>query len=89
MLKNALDWLVGSGELIDKPVAIVNLAPHATHAHASLLETVGVMSGRIVHEASIAIPLAGRKLDATGIAADPALAEAVVSALRALARVIT
>jgi NAD(P)H-dependent FMN reductase len=88
VLKNALDWLVGSGELIDKPVAIINAAPHATHAHASLLETVSVMSGRIVHDASIPIPLAGRKLDAAGIAADPALAEAVVRALRALTRVI-
>jgi chromate reductase, NAD(P)H dehydrogenase (quinone) len=88
VLKNALDWLVGSGELIDKPVAIINAAPHATHAHASLLETVSVMSGRIVHDASIPIPLAGRKLDAAGIAADPALAEAVVRALGALARAL-
>lgn len=85
VLKNALDWLVGSGELIDKPVAIVNVAPHATHAHASLLETVGVMSGRIVQEASIAISLAGRKLDAAGIAADPELASRVASALASLA----
>ena len=89
VLKNALDWLVGSGELVDKPVAIINAAPRATHAHASLLETITVMSGRIVHDASIAIPLAGRKLDASGIAADPALADLVVRALRALTRVIT
>jgi len=84
VLKNALDWLVGSGELIDKRVAIINASPHATHAHAALLETITVMSGRIVHDASIAIPLAGRKLDAAGIVADPELAEAVVRALRAL-----
>jgi NAD(P)H-dependent FMN reductase len=88
VLKNALDWLVGSGELIDRPAAIINAAPHATHAHASLLETVSVMSGRIVHDASSTVPLAGRKLDAAGIAADPALAEAVVRALRALTCVI-
>jgi chromate reductase, NAD(P)H dehydrogenase (quinone) len=88
VLKNALDWVVGSGELIDKPVAIINAAPHATHAHASLLETITVMSGRIVHDASITVPLAGRKLDAAGIAADPVLAEAVVKALGALVRVL-
>src|SRR5262249_18592078 len=88
VLKNALDWLVGSGELIDKPVAILNAAPNATHAHASLIETISVMSGSIVHDASITIPLAGRKLDAAGIAADPVLAELLVKALRALARVI-
>ena len=32
VLKNALDWIVGSGELIDKPVALINASPHATHA---------------------------------------------------------
>ena len=26
-LKNALDWIVGSGELVDKPVAILNASP--------------------------------------------------------------
>jgi NAD(P)H-dependent FMN reductase len=35
-LKNALDWIVGSGEIIDKPVALVNASPRATHAQASL-----------------------------------------------------
>jgi chromate reductase len=88
VLKNALDWLVGSGELINKRVAIVNVAPHATHAHASLLETIGVMSGRIVHDASAPILLVGRKLDTAGIVADPALAKSIARALRALACVI-
>jgi NAD(P)H-dependent FMN reductase len=31
-LKNALDWVVGSGELVDKPVAILSGAPRATFA---------------------------------------------------------
>ena len=83
--KNALDWGVGSGELIDKPVALVNVAPHATHAQASLAETIGMMSGRIVREACVAVPLAGRKLDAPGIAADAVLAGFVATAINALA----
>ncbi len=36
VLKNALDWIVGSGELIDKPVAIVNASSRATRAWASI-----------------------------------------------------
>src|SRR6476619_6816426 len=35
-LKNALDWIVGSGELVDKPVAIINASPQSSHAYASL-----------------------------------------------------
>ena len=35
VLKNALDWVVGSGELIDKPIALINASARATHAHAS------------------------------------------------------
>src|SRR5215213_1044561 len=56
-LKNALDWLVGGDEFIDKPVALLNATPPATWAQASLAETVTVMSGRLVHEASIEVPL--------------------------------
>ncbi len=33
LLKNALDWLVGSGELYGTPVAILSAAPSADRAH--------------------------------------------------------
>src|SRR5678815_4802212 len=38
-LKNALDWIVGSGEFVEKPVALINTSPRAFHAQASLTET--------------------------------------------------
>ena len=60
MLKNALDWVVGSGELIDKPTALVNASGRATHAWASLADTLTVMSAHVIPEASITIPLEGR-----------------------------
>jgi len=88
VLKNALDWLVGGFEFIDKPVALLNATPPATYAQESLAETVRVMSGRLVSEASIAVPLRGRKIDAAGIAADPEIAGAVQEALAAFARAI-
>jgi len=56
VLKNALDWLVGSGEFVGKPVALLNASPRATYAQASLAETITVMSARIVDEASITMP---------------------------------
>jgi chromate reductase, NAD(P)H dehydrogenase (quinone) len=87
-LKNALDWLVGSGELIDKPIAVINASPRATHAFASLTETLSVMSGRIVREASITVAVSGRLKDEQAIGADPAVAAALREALTTLAAVV-
>jgi len=87
-LKNALDWLVGGSEFIDKPVVLLNATPPATWAQASLAETVTVMSGRLVSEASISLSLRGKKLDAAGIAADPELAGPLCEAIAAFARAI-
>ena len=84
VLKNALDWIVGSGELIDKPVALINGSLHATHAHASLKETLTVMSARVVRQASITVSLAGGKRDAGAIIADSELSAALQSAMAAL-----
>jgi NAD(P)H-dependent FMN reductase len=49
-LKNALDWLVGSGELYEKPVAVLHVSPRGEIAQAALRETLNVMTGRIVFE---------------------------------------
>ena len=83
VLKNALDWLVGGVEVNGKPVSVLNARPQATIAHGALVETLRVMGARVVDETTV--PLAGRRLDARGIAADPELAgllRAVLSTLR-------
>lgn len=80
-LKNALDWIVGSGELVGKPVALLNASPRATLAQASLLETITVMSAHVVGKASVTIPLMGRNLDAPGVAGDPELARLLAAAI--------
>ena len=46
------------------------------------------MGARIVEEASIAVPLLGKHLDADGIVADAALAQAIRTAVCALADAI-
>jgi NAD(P)H-dependent FMN reductase len=86
VLKNALDWIVGSGELVGRPIALVNATARATHAWASLAETLTVMSARVIPDASLTIPLDGRKLDADGIVADPELGRLVSAAIDALVR---
>lgn len=85
-LKNALDWVVGTGELVDKPVALINTSPRSTYAYASLYETLTVMSARVLDEASPVVPLAGKSLDATGLASHPELSPLLRAALRALAQ---
>ena len=87
VLKNALDWLVGSGELIDKPVAVINAAPRATHAYASLMETLNTMTARIVHEASITVAVSGRLRNEREICADPIVAPALLKALATLCQI--
>jgi NAD(P)H-dependent FMN reductase len=85
-LKNALDWLVGGFEIVGKPFALLNASPRATLAQASLAETLATMSATRVPEASIALPLLGRRIDAAGIAADPELSRVLRQALADLAQ---
>jgi chromate reductase, NAD(P)H dehydrogenase (quinone) len=85
-LKNALDWLVASVELPHKPVALLNASPWATHAQASLVETLTVMSTHIVHEACATIPVARGDVAADGSIASEEIRSALRGALDAFVR---
>src|SRR4051812_7048504 len=87
-LKNLLDWLVGGEEFIYKPIALLNASPRATHAQASLRETIRTMSGNIVENASIAVPLLGKTPGPAAIAADPEFAGPIREAIATFARAI-
>lgn len=88
VLKNALDWIVGSGELVDKPVALLNASPRSTYAQASLRETITVMSGRLIEEASVTVPLLGKNLNETDIVSDQDMSNIVRLSLEAFAKAI-
>lgn len=48
-LKNALDWLVSDGALVDKPVVVLNASPvGGQFAQASLVETLTTMNWRVI-----------------------------------------
>ena len=81
VLKNALDWLVASGELYQKPVALFNASLRGNYAQASLVETLTVMNARIVAEACITMPLNSGNCDALSIAADATVSQALRKAL--------
>jgi len=83
VMKNALDWMVGSEAFVNKPVALLNASPRATIAQASLKETLTVMSAQVVEAASITLPIIGSNLDELGIAAHPSISTSIREALRA------
>jgi NAD(P)H-dependent FMN reductase len=87
-MKNALDWLVGTEVLVDKPVALFNASPRATLAQAALTETLRVMAAYIVTQASITVALLGKNLDQAGIVAHPEIAGALRSAIQVFVRAI-
>jgi chromate reductase len=41
-LKNALDWLVSSSTLVNKPVALITASSSGEYAHPALLRTLGL-----------------------------------------------
>ena len=86
VLKNALDWLVGStqGEIVDKPVALINASPIATHAQASLVETLRTMSARVVADLALTDSLRAKTLDEASLRSDPDVVRAVSVAFGAL-----
>ena len=83
-LKNGLDWLVSSGELMNKPLALINISPRSLFAQAQLTEILTVMMARIVLEASPVLPISGTNLDADKIANHAEFAARLRAALTAL-----
>ncbi|MFE6737471.1 NADPH-dependent FMN reductase [Streptomyces tubercidicus] len=66
VLKNALDWLVSSGECVGKPVAVITASPSPAggdHANAQLREVLRMVSGEVVTAACREIPAIGPKAD--------------------------
>lgn len=86
-LKNALDWLVSSGELWRKPVVALSASPSATggeKAHAALLLTLTALEAQIVQAGSLTVPFVRAKLDAEGNVSDTATVEALRMVLEVL-----
>ncbi|HVY36298.1 MAG TPA: NADPH-dependent FMN reductase [Polyangia bacterium] len=83
VMKNALDWLVGSGELEGKPILLLNASPRSAFAHPALLETIRVMGG-LTLEGALPAAMAGDRLDVETILARPAIADVLRRAIEAI-----
>jgi NAD(P)H-dependent FMN reductase len=86
-LKNALDWLVSSGELVEKPTAVVVAgAGGGLHARDDLRRTLGVIGARLVAVTSLVL---GRsQLTADGRLADHQAVEALRGTVAALVEAV-
>lgn len=85
VLKNALDWVVGSGEWDGKPTAIINVTPSANepvYVRDGLKEVIRVMSGGFVLEsASFTVTGAFKLFGEHGEITDPLLIEKIDQAV--------
>ncbi|QND52553.1 NAD(P)H-dependent oxidoreductase [Phyllobacterium sp. 628] len=80
-LKNMLDWLVSSVEFPEKPVFLINTSPHSERITPLLMEVLMTMSARVVSNASLTLPLKGKKLDGEGIAKHAEFGPALTASL--------
>lgn len=88
-LKNALDWIVSSGELRGKPVLLINASPGGgERAQASLVETLQVMEARVLESATVRVASIRGKLDAIGNVGDAGTLTALEAGLAALVSAI-
>jgi chromate reductase len=70
-IKNALDWIVGSGELYSKPVAVISAGTTGGQfARQTLIQTLTWQGAHVVAQVGIAAPRA--KSDADGRLTDDA-----------------
>ena len=87
VMKNALDWVVGSGELVDKRVGILDAtaSPQGqSFAHDALVEVLRVMSAKVIPDAVLHIPALRNKIGPDGSLADEGTKFALKLILKAL-----
>lgn len=88
--KDALDWIVSSGEIGGKPIVLINASPAGgERVRAALIETLTVMDARVLVDVSVKTPFVRKAmLGGAGQIADPQLAAQVQAALAALAAAV-
>jgi NAD(P)H-dependent FMN reductase len=84
VLKNALDWLVGSGELYEKPVAVLCASPRPTgcmFGREALERTLKAQGAVIVTSATVGVVAADKGADELR---DPVAVDVIRAAIGAL-----
>ena len=70
VLKNALDWVVSSGEFVDKEVAVISASTSemgAERAYDVLVKLLHVLSAKVFEKQRLNIGRVNRKIDENGV----------------------
>ena len=84
VMKNALDWMVSTGALVDKPVVIWNASPRAAHALEAMRETLTVMAVRLIGSAELNLLVSNASEGQAPINPDPQAMQASLTQLQAV-----
>ncbi|GGG60913.1 NADPH-dependent FMN reductase [Paenibacillus radicis (ex Gao et al. 2016)] len=87
VLKNALDWLVSSTVMMNKPAAVISASPTpmgGDKAHASLLLTLNMINTNVVEGGKLIIPHINLKLNQEGAITNAELEQELKAVLKAL-----
>lgn len=90
VLKNGLDWIVSSGEFMNKPTAVISASPSidgGIRANDSLVQTLRVMMAKTTEETILCIPAVSAKLTGDEVT-DPLTKQSLISLLDNLVRSI-
>ena len=88
-LKNALDWLVGSGDISGKPTGLITAATGGEYAHADMRNTLRALNARTTESSRLLLPFIRSKMDSQGEFTDPGIAAAVNKLVVTLQKTIT
>jgi chromate reductase, NAD(P)H dehydrogenase (quinone) len=88
-LKNALDWTVGTGDFVNKPVALVTASSAGDKGHASLLHTLTAISADIVEGGTLLISFIRSKLNDKGQISDASTYHALQTVVDSLLKSVT
>jgi chromate reductase, NAD(P)H dehydrogenase (quinone) len=83
-LKNALDWTVSSGELVNKPVGVIVAATGGENAYHSLLLILKALSSNVSEESKLLISFIRAKMNKEGSISDTELLTNLSKVLSAL-----
>ena len=72
-LKNAIDWCVGTGEFVSKPVGLVTASSQGEKGHAALLLVLSAISANVIDESSLLLSFVRAKIDKEGNVKDQEL----------------
>lgn len=89
VLKNAFDWIVSSGELEHKPIALINASPSytgASEAHHSLKVILRTMGARLDDESCLSLGGVRGKVNRNGEVSDADTRAELETVFRALLR---